>query len=25
VIIFNLSGHGLLDLPAFDAYLYNKL
>jgi tryptophan synthase beta chain len=25
VIIFNLSGHGLLDLAAFDAYLSNKL
>ncbi len=25
VIIFNLSGHGLLDLTAFDAYMSNKL
>jgi tryptophan synthase beta chain len=25
VILFNLSGHGLLDLGAYDAYLENKL
>jgi len=25
VILFNLSGHGLLDLPSYDAYLSGKL
>jgi tryptophan synthase beta chain len=25
VILFNLSGHGLLDLTAYDAYLSNRL
>ena len=25
VILFNLSGHGLLDLTAYDAYLSGKL
>jgi len=24
-ILFNLSGHGLLDLPGYDAYLNGKL
>jgi Predicted alternative tryptophan synthase beta-subunit (paralog of TrpB) len=25
VIVFNLSGHGLLDLSAFESYLHGKL
>lgn len=25
VILFNYSGHGLLDLSAYDAYLHNQL
>jgi tryptophan synthase beta chain len=25
VIVFNLSGHGMLDLAAYDAYLTGKL
>jgi tryptophan synthase beta chain len=25
VILFNLSGHGLLDLPSYDAYLSGRL
>jgi len=25
VIVFNLSGHGMLDLPSYDAYLAGRL